>query len=100
MDFRARVSRSIWLSKLRLSCDKLLLAGGGLSFGGKVRLLIYISAGRGRGVFCRRSSRFAAFLNAAFVEGPSVLSKTRKQRSVFSELPFSAGIWVVEATSE
>ena len=32
--------------------------------------------------------------------GPSVLSKTRKQRSAFSKLPFSAGIWVVEATSE
>ena len=28
------------------------------------------------------------------------LEETRKQRSVFSELPFSAGIWVVEATSE
>ena len=41
-----------------------------------------------------------AFVNAAFVGGPSGLSKTRKQRSAFSKLPFSAGIWVAEATSE
>ena len=48
-DFRERVSRSIWPGKLRLSCDRILPARGGiLSFGGKVRLLLYVSAGRGK----------------------------------------------------
>ena len=35
-DFRERVSRSIWPSKLRLSCDRILPARGILSFDGKV----------------------------------------------------------------
>ena len=54
--------------------------------------------GRGR-LLSKKLPSLAAFLNAAFAGGPSVLSKTRKQRSAFSN-PFSAGIWVVEATSE
>ena len=40
---------------------------------------------REKGAFCRESSLLATFLNAAFVGGPSVLSKTRKQRSAFFE---------------
>ena len=53
-----------------------------------------------RASFAGEAPSLAAFLNAAFVGGPSVLSQTRKQRSAFSEPPFSAGRWVVEATSE
>ena len=40
-DFRERVSRSIWPSKLGLSSYRILPARGILSFGGKVRLLLY-----------------------------------------------------------
>ena len=65
-DFRERVSRSIWPSKLCLSCDKFLPARVVLSFGGKVRLLLYVFAGWGAVVFCRKSSLLATFLNAAF----------------------------------
>ena len=68
-DFRERVSRSIWPSKLGLSCYRILPARGILSFGGKVRLLLYVSAGWGEGIFCRESSLLVTFLNAAFVGG-------------------------------
>ena len=54
-DFRERVSRSIWPSKLGLSGYRILPARGILSFGGKVRLLLYASAGWEECVFCRRS---------------------------------------------
>ena len=40
--------------------------GEGGSFGGKVRLLLYVFAGWGAVVFCRESSLLGAFLNAAF----------------------------------
>ena len=53
-DFRERVSRSIWPSKLGLSCDRILPARGILSFGGKVRLLLYVSAGWGGGLFSEK----------------------------------------------
>ena len=86
VDFRERVSRSIWLSELRLSCDKLLLAGEGLFFGGEVFLLFCIFLSAGDGVsFVVRAPFSLRFLNAAFVGDPSVLNKTRKQRSVFSK---------------
>ena len=68
-DFRERVSRSIWPSKLGLSCYRILPARGILSFGGKVRLLLYVSAGWGEGIFYRESSLLVTFLNAAFVGG-------------------------------
>ena len=83
-DFRERVSRSIWPSKLGLSCYRILPARGILSFGGKVRLLLYVSAGWGEGIFCRESSLLVTFLNAAFVGEPSGLSKPEN-----SEAPFS-----------
>ena len=74
-DFRERVSRSIWPSKLVLSCNRILPARGILSFGGKVRLLLYVSAGRGKGyLYSKKFPSLAAFLNAAFVGGPSGLS--------------------------
>ena len=38
MDFRERDSRSIWRSKLCLSCNRFLLAGAGLLFVGEVPL--------------------------------------------------------------
>ena len=82
-DFRERVSRSIWLSKLRLSCNKFLPARGILLFASEVFSLLYVSAGWGRVFFGRESSPLFAFLNAAFAGGPSALGKTRKQRSAF-----------------
>ena len=101
MDFRERVSRSIWPSKLGLSGYRILPAKWILSFTEEVsQRCVFLSAGEGFSfvgevLFSLRS------LNAAFVGGgPSVLRKTRKQRSAFSKLPFSAGIWVVEVTSE
>ena len=55
-DFREGISRSIWPSKLGLSCDRILPARGILSFGGKIRLLLYVTVGWRRVIFCRRSS--------------------------------------------
>ena len=48
-DFRERVSRSIWPSKLGLSGHRILPAGGILSFGGEVSLqrCVFLSAGEG-----------------------------------------------------
>ena len=75
LDFRERVSRSIWPSKQGLSCYRILPARGILSFGGKVRLLLYVSAGRGKGyLFSKKFPSLAAFFNAAFVGEPSGLS--------------------------
>ena len=84
-DFRERVSRSIWPSKLCLSCDKFLPARVVLSFGGKVRLLLYVFAGWGAVVFCQESSLLATFLNAAFVGEPSGLSKPENSEAPFSK---------------
>ena len=50
-DFRKGVSRSIWPSKLGLSCYRILLARVVLSFGGKFRFLLCVSAGWERGPF-------------------------------------------------
>ena len=84
-DFRERVSRSIWPSKLGLSCNRILPARGILSFGGKVRLLLYVSAGRGKGyLFSKKSPSLAAFLNAAFAGGSSGLSKPENSGAPFS----------------
>ena len=84
VDFRERIRRSIWRSELRLSCDKLLVVRVVLSFGGKVSLLLYISAGWGWIAFCRKSSPLSSFLNAAFVEGSSGLKKTENSGAPFS----------------
>ena len=46
--------------------DKFLPARVVLSFGGKVRVLLYDFAGWGAVVFCRKSSLLATFLNDAF----------------------------------
>ena len=85
MDFRERVSRSIWPSKLGLSSYRILPARGILSFIGELSLALCVYDDWRRVIFCRESSLLATFLNAAFVGGPSVLSKTRKQRSAFFE---------------
>ena len=55
-DFRERVSRSIWPSKLGLSGYRILPARGNLSFTGEVSLALCVSAGWGGVAFCRRSS--------------------------------------------
>ena len=81
MDFRERVSRSIWPSKLVLSGYRILPAKWILSFTEEVSPALCVSVGWGRAIFCRKSSPSTAFVNAVFVGGPSVLSKTRKQRS-------------------
>ena len=55
-DFRERVSRSIWRSKLRLSSYRILPARGILSFIGEVSLALCVSDNWRRVIFCRRSS--------------------------------------------
>ena len=57
--------------------------GEGGSFGGKVRLLLYVFAGWGAVVFCRESSLLGAFVNTAFAGGSSGLKKPEN-----SEAPF------------
>ena len=66
-DFRERVSRSIWPSKLVLSGYRILPAKWILSFIEEVSPALYVSVGWGGVLFCRESSLLAAFLNAAFV---------------------------------
>ena len=91
VDFREWVSRSIWPSKLGLSCDRILPERGILFFGGEVSIRgMFLPAGDGL-PFPGEVPHFAAFLNAAFVGGPTVLSKTRKQRSAFSEFLSARG---------
>ena len=82
-DFRERVSRSIWPSKLGLSGYRILPAKGILSFTKEVSLALCVSVGWGGVLFCRESSLLVTFLNAAFVGGPSVLRKPEN-----SEAPF------------
>ena len=62
--------------------------------------LLYVFAGWGWVAFCRRSSPLSAFFKRCICRGTFRLEETRKQRSAFSQLPFSAGIWVAEVTSE
>ena len=87
VDFRERISRSIWPSKLRLFGCEFLLARAVLSFGGKVSLLLYISAGWGWIAFCRRSSPLSSFLNAAFVGESSDLKKAENSGADASHIP-------------
>ena len=69
--------------------------------GGKSSSLVVCFCRLGRGyLFAGRVPFSLRFLNAAFVGGPSVLSKTRKTAKRLSRTPFSVGIWVVEVTSE
>ena len=83
MDFRERVSRSIWPSKLGLSGYRILPAKWILSFTEEVSPALCVSVGWGRVFFGRESSLLVAFLNAAFVGGPSGLRKPEN-----SEAPF------------
>ena len=82
-DFRERVSRSIWPSKLGLSCYRILPAKWILSFIEEVSLALCVSVGWGRVFFGRESSLLGAFVNAAFVGRPSGLRKPEN-----SEAPF------------
>ena len=79
MDFRERDSRSIWRSKLRLSCNRFLLAGAGLLFAGEAPL----------------SFRFQ---NPAFA-GASGLSKPENSEAPFRK-SFRSCVRLTEATSE
>ena len=99
-DFRERVSRSIWPSKLVRSCYRILPAKWILSFTEEVSPALCVSVGWGGVLFCRRSSLFVTFFKRCICRGTFRLEETRKQRSAFSQLPFSAGIWVAEVTSE
>ena len=65
-DFRERVSRSIWPSKLGLSGYRILPAKWILSFTKEVSLALCVSVGWGGVLFCRESSLLVTFLNAAF----------------------------------
>ena len=47
--------------------------------------MLYVSDGWREGIFCRKSSPSAAFLNAAFVGGPSGLSKPENSEAPFSK---------------
>ena len=61
---------------------------------------LYVFAGWGWVAFCRRSSPLSAFFNAAFVGGTFRLELNQKTAKRLFRKSFSAGIWVVEATSE
>ena len=67
LDFRERVSRSIWPSKLVLSCYRILPAKWILSFAEEVSLALCVSDGWEGGLFCRESSLLVTFLNAEYV---------------------------------
>ena len=84
-DFRERVSRSIWPSKLGLSGYRILPAKWILSFTEEVSPALCVSVGWGRAIFCRKSSPSTAFVNAAFVGGPSGLRKPENSEAPFSK---------------
>ena len=90
MDFRERFSRSIWPSKLVLSCYRILPAKWILSFAEEVSLTLCVSVGWGGGLFCRESSLLAAFLNAAFV-GAFRLELNQKTAKRLFETSFQCG---------
>ena len=85
-DFRKRISRPIWPSKLGLSGYRILPAKWILSFTEEVSLALCVSVGWGRVFFGRESSLLAAFLNAAFVGGPSGLRKPENSEAPFRNL--------------
>ena len=70
-----------------------------MSFGGAVPLIVcFCRLGRGSFLPGELPSRYV--FKRCICRGTFRLEETRKQRSAFSKLPFSAGIWVAEATSE
>ena len=81
----ARVSRSIWPSKLVLSCYRILPAKWILSFTEEVSLALCVSDGWEGVLFCRKSSLLVTFLNAAFVGGTSGLRKPENSEAPFSK---------------
>ena len=85
LDFRERVSRSIWPSKLVLSCYRILPAKWILSFTEEVSLALCVSDGWEGVLFCRESSLLVTFLNAAFVGGTSGLRKPENSEAPFSK---------------
>ena len=85
-DFRERVSRSIWPSKLGLSSYKFLLARGIYLLAERFLSALCVSVGWGRVLFCRKSSPSTAFVNAAFVGGSSGLRKPENSEAPFRNL--------------
>ena len=85
-DFREGISRSIWPSKLGLSCDRILPERGILFFGGEVSVRgMFLPAGDGL-PFPGEVPHFAAFLNAAFVGGSSGLRKPENSEALFPNI--------------
>ena len=99
-DSRERVSRSIWPSKLVLSGYRILPAKWILSFTEEVSPALCVSVGWGGVLFCRRSSLFVTFFKRCICRGTFRLEQNQKTAKRLFEISFSAGIWVVEATSE
>ena len=91
MDFRERVSRSIWPSKLGLSGYRILPARGILSFGGKVRLLLYASAGWEESVFCRRSPLSRCVFKRSICRGTFRLESNQKTAERLLRTTFQCG---------
>ena len=99
-DFRKRISRSIWPSKLGLSCNRILPARGILSFGGKVRLLLYVSAGRGKGYLFSKKSPSLCVFKRSICRGDFDEVNHPKTAEDDSITYSGMEVWVVEATSE
>ena len=82
VDFRERVSRSIWPSKLGLSCDRILPERGILFFGGEVSVRgMFLPAGE---IFLPEKLPFRCVCKRCICWGIFRLEETRKQRSAFS----------------
>ena len=84
-DFRERVSRPIWPSKLGLSSYRILPAKWILSFTEEVSLALCVSDGWEGVLFCRRSSLFVTLFKRCICWGNFRLEESRKQRSAFFE---------------
>ena len=82
-DFRKRISRPIWPSKLGLSGYRILPARGIYRLAEKfVFCCIFLPAGVG--LSFAGNIPFSLRFETLHLSGASVLSKTRKQRSAFS----------------
>ena len=99
-DFREKVSRSIWHSELRLStCDRILPARRILSFGGDSRLVVCF-CWLGKGSLLPEKPPFHCVCKRCICRGSFRLEQNQKTAKRLFRKPFSAGIWVVEVTSE
>ena len=98
-DFRERVSRSIWPSKLVLSGYRILLAGGILSFGGEFFPIVCF-CWLGKGFLWPGELPSRCVFKRCICWGTFRLEQNQKTAKRFFGTSFSAGIWVVEATSE